>query len=123
MKTRLIWYDCRLNENKSSFWVECTDEEVKRCIMPFVTGNQSELELSILQNSGYSKINKNENEQIYCNFFLISYDYQCIKSYEWVVPYSGMWNAGNPFREIEVVDIQGLEELQGIYENLNVSKR
>lgn len=118
MKTRLIWYNCSLNENKSSFWVECTDEEVERCIIPFVTGNRSELELSIIQNKGYSKINKNENEQIFCNFFLISTDYHCIKSYDWVMPYAGMWNAGNPFREIDVVDFQSLENLKGIYNKI-----
>ncbi len=119
MKTRLIWHDCKLNDHKNSFWVECTDEEVSRCILPYVIDKKDELVLEININRGFSKINKNLNEQIFCNFFLISTDYKCIKSYGWVMPYSGMWNAGNPFREINVVDFHSLEELQGIFEKLD----
>lgn len=118
MKTRLIWHDCKLNDNKNSFWVECTDEEVNRCIMPHVIDNKDELKIEIERNRGYSRINKNLNEQVFCNFFLISADLKFIKSYGWVMPYSGMWNAGNPFREIGVIDFNCLEELKGIEGNL-----
>ena len=119
MKTRLIWHDCKLNDDKNSFWVECTDEEVARCILPYVLEKKDELMIVIERNKGFSQINKNLNEQVFCNFFLISTDYKCIKSYDWVLPYGGMWNAGNPFKEINSVDFQSLDELQGIYDKLD----
>ena len=114
MKTRLIWRKCSLNRNRDSFWVECTDEEVTNCILPFVKESKEELIEEIKIKRGYSRINENLNEQIFCNFFLISVDCKFIKSYEWVMPYGGMWNAGNPFRKIAVTDFNGLEELQDI---------
>ena len=122
MKTSLIWHDCLLNDGKDSFWVECTDEEVTHCILPFVNGEKDEHLEEIERNRGHSLINKNLNEQIFCNYFLISTDCTQIKSFDWVMPYGGMWNAGNPFREIDVVDFHSLDELQRIYNNLNFSK-
>jgi hypothetical protein len=86
--------------------------------MPHVIDNKDELKIEIERNRGYSRINKNLNEQVFCNFFLISADLKFIKSYGWVMPYSGMWNAGNPFREIGVIDFNCLEELKGIEGNL-----
>lgn len=118
MKTRLIWHNCKLNDNKNSFWVECTDDEVAKDILPFVSEKKDELLQEIEQNRGYSLINRNENERIFCNFFLISTDCNFIKSYIWQMPYAGMWGAYNPFREIEVIDFNALEELEEIYEKL-----
>lgn len=115
MKTRLIWHKCKLNDDKDSFWIECTDDEVIKSIMPFVNVNNVGIVQEVEQNRGHSKINTNENERIFCNFFLISTDYKCIKSYRWVMPYSGMWNGYSPFEEIEVVDFNSLEDLKGIY--------
>ena len=120
MKTRLIWHECSLNDYKNSFWVECTDEEVAKCILPNVCEKKDELVLEINRNRGFSKINKNLNEQIFCNFFLISTDYSQIKSYAWVMPFGGMWNAGNPFREINVVDFHSLDELKRIYDKFPI---
>lgn len=118
MKTRLIWRNCWLNEDNDSFWVECTDEEVTRCILPYVIDKKKELLTQVKNNRGDSKINENQKEQVFCNFFLISTDCKHIKSYEWQMPYSGMWNAENPFREIDVADFQTLGELKEIWSRI-----
>ena len=109
MKVRIICKECFINEGKDLFWVECTDIEVDEKILPLKS--DEEFIQKIKMNRGYSKINPNENEKIYCNFFLISADLHFIESYNWVYPYSGMWNAGNPFIEIEPIEIYSLEEL------------
>jgi hypothetical protein len=118
MKTRLICPKCILNDHKDSFWVECTDEEVIQCILPFVADKKDELIEQVNIYRGHSKINENQNEHIYCNFFLISTDLKEIKSYDWVMPYGGMWNGGNPFRSIEVVDFYSLEELKVMWKKV-----
>jgi hypothetical protein len=120
MKTRLIWRNCSLNDFITSFWVECTDEEVTQCILSLVKEKKEEFVEEIKNKRGYSLINKNLNEQVFCNFFLISVDCKFIKSYEWQMPYSGMWNAGNPFREFEVIDFNNLKELKVIQENIRI---
>lgn len=117
MKTRILSQNCILN-NKDSFWVECTDDEVTNCILPFVKENREEFIQEIIANKGHSLINKNANEQIFCNFFLVSTDRSKINSYDWVMPYSGLWNAGNPFRQIDVVDFNSLDELEMIWNRL-----
>ncbi len=118
MKTRLIWRRCWISNNKNCFWIECTDEEVSNCILGHVDEKKDKLLQEINRNRGHSLINKNINEQIYCNFFLISTDLKNIQSYAWQMPYGGMWNASNPFREIDVVDFHGLNELKRIYREL-----
>jgi hypothetical protein len=112
MKIRIFCKDCFINEGKGLFWIECTDNEVIEKILP----HKSDKEFidKVKMNKGSSKINPNENEKIYCNFFLISTDLHFIESYNWVYPYGGMWNAGNPFVEIEPLEINDLEELNKI---------
>lgn len=82
MKTRLIW-------------VECTDQEVKDNILPLKSDADFIKEVEF--NRGPSKINKNLNDAIYCNFFLVSVHLKDILSFNWVYPYAGMWNFENPF--------------------------
>ncbi len=95
MKTKLIWRNCDLNKNKDSFWVECTEEDVTNNILPFVQNDRENLLKEIDDNKGASKMV--ENESAFKNFFLISFDSKIIKSFQWQMPYSGLWNAGNPF--------------------------
>lgn len=118
MKTRLIWRKSWYNNDKDSFWIECTDQEVVDNILPLKSDPEFLEEMK--RNKGASKINKNENENIFCNFFLISTDLKDIKSANWVYPYAGMWNASNPFREIEVIDFDNLEDLQEAFNKIEV---
>ncbi len=119
MRTRLIWKDCEINKNITSFWVECKDEEVIREILPSLKEYNNQFFKDIKNNRGRSKISKDKYDIDFCNFFLISIDYQHIKSFGWVMPYSGMWNARNPFEEFTVIDFNELSQLQDIYNNLN----
>lgn len=116
MKTRLIWRKSWINNYKDSFWIECTDQEVISNILP-LKSDYDFLE-RIKENKEPSKLNKNENEKIFCNYFLISTDLKDILSYNWFYPYGGMWNANNPFEEIEVIDFDNLKELQNIFDRL-----
>ena len=116
MKTRLIWKESRINNNKDSFWVECTNDEVIEKILPLKSDEDFINEIN--RNIGHSTINRNENENIYCNFFLVSTDLKDIKSFRWVYPYSGQWNAYNPFEEIEMVEFYNLDELDELYRKI-----
>lgn len=110
MKTRLKWDNCRLHNYKTSFWVECTDEEVKKYILPL--SKQEEFENEVEINRGENLIFKNQSE--YCNFFLVSYDCSHISSYPWQMPFSGLWNGYNPFTEFDVIEFNNLNELKTI---------
>lgn len=118
MITRLIWRESWINKDKDSFWVECTDQEVIDNILPLKSDADFLKEIEF--NRGSSRINENLNERIYTSFFLISVDLTEILSFNWVYPYAGMWNAGNPFEEIELVNFDNLEQLQGIFEELKL---
>ena len=121
MKTRLIWRESWYNNDNDSFWVECTDQEVVDKIMPLKF--DSEFLTEIKENAGHSLINQNENENIFRNFFLVSIDLKDIKSFNWVYPYSGMWNAGNPFEKIDVVDFENMGDLKNIFSKLHIKKQ
>jgi len=90
--------------------VECTDEEVRNKILPY--RSDKDFLDAIERKIGYCKVNPNENERIYTNFFLVSVDMKNIQSFGWVYPYSDQWNAYNPFSEIEVLNFDELEELK-----------
>lgn len=110
MKTRLFWRKSWLNNNKDSFWIECTDEEVVTNIIPL--RSDPEFLNEIEHNKGPSRINKNKNDRKYQNFFLVSTDLKNIISSFWVYPYSGMWNASNPFERITPIDFDDLTKLK-----------
>lgn len=120
MKTRLIWRESWMNNKKDSFWVECTDQEVVDNILPLKSDADFMKEINF--NREPSKINKNLNEAIYTNFFLVSVDLKNILSFNWVYPYAGMWNAANPFEEIEVADFDRLEQLQEMFKEIELKK-
>ena len=101
MITKLMWPKCDLMDDKNSFWVGCTDDEVIKQIIPHLTGNDEMKIESIKNNRGPAKIEEMQDEVMYTNFFLISSDGININSYSWYMPYSGLWNACNPFRMID----------------------
>ncbi len=67
MKSRLIWRNSWYNNEKDSFWIECTDQEVIDHILPLKSDPDFLQEIE--RNMGPSGINKNQNEVIFCNFF------------------------------------------------------
>jgi len=119
MKTRLIWKDCRLNDDKDSFWIECTDNELAEYILPLIK-DDDELKEEISFNRGFCKFEG--YDQSYCNFLLISFDLVNIKSYTWQMPYSGQWNGSCPFEEFNVIDFNNLVELEAISFKLKALK-
>lgn len=121
MITRLIWRESWINKEKDSFWVECTDQEVIDNILPlkFDADFLKEIEF----NRGPSEINKNLNERIYTNFFLVSVDLTEILSFNWVYPYAGMWNAANPFEEIELISLEKLDQLESIFGEIELKEQ
>lgn len=117
MRTRLIWTNCEINNNITSFWVECSDEEVINEILPSLKEYSNQFFEDLKNNRGLNTISKDKSDNNICNFFLISKDCQHIKSFNWVMPYSGMWNASNPFEEFTVIDFDKLNELNKIYKD------
>lgn len=118
MITRLIWRKSWMNNDKDSFWVECTDQEVVGNILPLKSDADFLTEIEF--NREPSKINENLNEAIYTNFFLVSIDLNDILSFNWVYPYAEMWNFSNPFEQIESVNFDSLNELKGIFERIRL---
>jgi hypothetical protein len=118
MIARLIWRESWMNKDKDSFWVECTDQEVIDNILPLKSDADFLTEIEF--NREASLINENLNERIYTNFFLVSVDLTEILSFNWVYPYAGMWNAASPFEEIELVHFDSLEQLEGIFERIEL---
>ena len=103
---------------KNAFWVACTDDEVISQIIPQLDGNIERQIETIKLNRGESKLDENSDEVKYSNFFLISADSSNIISYGWYMPYSGLWNAANPFRMIDKEIMPNLNYLKILEERL-----
>lgn len=110
MKTRLIWKNCPQNDNKDSYWVECTDSDVQDKILPHIKDDIDHIKEEINKNRGVSLIHKEEVNIL--NFFLISCDLAHIKSYSWLMPHSSLWNAYCPFKEFDEIALDSLEDLK-----------
>lgn len=120
MKTRLIWRKCSVCGDKDSLWIECTDEEVAVKIIPNITGDISDFLKTVSQNRGKNILNENPLDVIYTNFFMVSFDSSHIMSYQWLMPYSGQWNAYCPFIQFEPIVFDSLAEIKDIIENIQL---
>lgn len=120
MITRLVWRESWINNEKNSFWVECTDQEVIDNILPLKSDADFLKEIEF--NREPSEINKNLNERIYKNFFLISVDLKDVLSFNWVYPYEGMWNVSNLFEEIELVNFDNLNQLKELFDEIELKE-
>lgn len=120
MITRRVWRESWINNEKDSFWVECTDQEVIDNILPLKSDADFLKEIEF--NREPSEINKNLNERIYKNFFLISVDLKDVLSFNWVYPYEGMWNVSNLFEEIELVNFDNLNQLKELFDEIELKE-
>lgn len=118
MITKIIWPNCRLMDGKNAFWMGCTDDEVSKNILPLLNGNQDRQIEAIKINRGSSTIKEDQEETMYCNYFLISADGTEIISHPWYIPYSGQWNASNPFRWIDIETITSVKELKQLEQEM-----
>lgn len=122
MITKIIWPKCRMMNDKNAFWVGCTDDEVNMKILPLLNGIKENEEIEKISfNRGSSTFEKDQDEMIFTNYFLISADATEILSYDWKLPYAGQWNASNPFRIITKTNITNLDELKLLEESLDKS--
>ena len=121
MKTRLIWKKCNILEKKDAFWIECTDKEVASEIIPLIDENKIKpvfynnsinFHEIIKYNRGSNRLNNNPMDEKLCNFFLVTGDLELIMSERWLFPYSGQWNAYNPFSLIDTIDLKSLVDLK-----------
>jgi len=114
------WPDCTFirgswgGRKVDSFWVECTPEEIKAQIMPRI-GVKTKKELYAVQQQEQGErghIDPDIPIHRYPNiFFLIARDLTSIHPMPSIYPFSSMWNAYNPFVEIETREIADLAEL------------
>lgn len=123
MIVKLLWPKCRLMDYKNAFWVACTDDEVISQIIPQLDGNIERQIEAIKFNRGANNNKEYADELKYNNFFLISADSANIISYGWYMPYSGLWNASNPFLMIEKMIIPNLNYLKILEERLEKEGR
>jgi|GEM_PF-679254 len=138
MIVQLICPDCNgfgMDESmgpQDIFWVECRYDEAVKVVMPWVKSKQTEKAEKIAAEieRNYRLLSEkpggkhtNNLWKKGCVYFLISRRLDLIKPMAHYFPYSGMWNAYNPFRKIFPQMIYGLEEVPGIVaEPLNIKE-
>lgn len=113
----MFWPECEFINGKwsntpiDSFWVECTEEEAKAKVYPYLSAeekNNMQKNITTIKPGNFAGINT-ENY-----YFLVSKDLQSIMSFPWFYPYSGQWGAYCPFRKIDEIEISNLEEIKQI---------
>ncbi len=119
MKIKLYWPKCNLcfkdiefNGNDALF-LECSLEEAKEQLFHYLTDGQIDQCLR-----GYNPISNPgqfefgiETDKV-C--FLITKDQKLLLPEPWYFPYTGQWNAYNPFRKIKETEIKEIGELSDL---------
>ena len=106
---RLYWPNCSRygTSPMDYFWVECTFDEAESQIFPLLT---EDVKRKSIQNGKRKFCIYGTKMPEYC--FLISADRSRILSFPPYYPYSGQWNAYNPFRKSKPqLNIQTLDNL------------
>lgn len=102
MLTRVVWpgYAESGTAPVDAFWVECTEKEARLLLRP---GED-------LPQPGCLP-----GEQTQTYGFLVARDGRFCKPMPWVYPYSGLWNAYNPFRQLDTpVKLDSIAQLESI---------
>jgi hypothetical protein len=102
MLIRFVWPDCAHHSDKpvDAFWVECDEGEARRLLSPGAD----------LPRPGAPS---GAEQAAYC--FLIARDRRFVQPMPWTYPYSGLWNAYNPFRTLPFpISIDSLTELEHV---------
>jgi hypothetical protein len=119
VKIKLYWPKCNLcfkdiefNGNDALF-LECSLEEAKEQLFHYLTDGQIDQCLR-----GYNPISNPgqfefgiETDKV-C--FLITKDQKLLLPEPWYFPYTGQWNAYNPFRKIKETEIKEIGELSDL---------
>lgn len=119
MKIILYWPDCNLLDGQwvkdgiDSYWVECTYEEAKKSVFPYLSPDQIGNSKKYWDQRG-SK-NNDTNIDIGRLCYLVSKDLKSIVPFPWYYPYSGQWNGYCPFIEIKELNIKELRNLSNIF--------
>ena len=118
MKVRLVWPDYRVPGNTepvTAFWVECSEGEAREQILPLLSDEDrkkfEERRSLYRMPEGYPAWGDAGSL-----FFLVSRTLSFAFFEPWQMPYSGLWNAYCPLREIEVREIGFVEEIRQLEE-------
>ena len=115
MKIKLIWPQYKfvsdeMKLNDDALFLECSLEETKKQIFEFLTDEQIK---EILRS--YRPIQNQEHLEFGIETdkicFLVSKDLTVFLPRPWFFPYSGQWNAYNPFRKIKEIEIKDISEI------------
>lgn len=131
MNIKLVWPNCNdfgLDSNGGPddvFWVECDYDEAMEMVLPHIKRRYPDTVDRIAEEmkSYYQKSTDSQKNHVWkqgCIYFLISKNLNIIKPMPYYYPYSGQWNAYNPFRSIYPQTICYLDELE--YVNITVLK-
>jgi len=113
MLVRFFWPNCNLIDDDSSvgyFWVECTKEEAVEHVFPMLSKHSQSESINWANREGIESNPKHD----YC--YLVSPDVSHIIAKPVFFPFSGQWNAFNPFRDLpDTYHITSLDDLQKIH--------
>jgi hypothetical protein len=115
MIIKLFWPECKYfsgewsNTKIDSYWIECTLEEAKNKVFPYLLPEKIEESLKNWDPKEQQSLLKHINRNLLC--FLISKDLKSIEPLPWFYPYSGQWGAYCPFNDMKEVHIDELIEL------------
>jgi len=117
MKIKLYWPKCNFfwaskRDEIDSFWVECTVREAAHKVFPLLSKKK------IIESCISWEPSNPEKKSIFFETdrlcFLISKDLKTIEPCAWYYPHAGQWNGYCPFREIDEIDINNLNEIPNI---------
>lgn len=119
MKIKLYWPNCELDISGGGFngndalFLECSFEEAKEYLFDQLTEdqvNQCLRDYDSHPNPGQLEYGIETNK--IC--FLITQSRKVFFPEPWYFPYSGQWNAYNPFLRIKEIEIKDLNELSEV---------
>jgi hypothetical protein len=118
LEIKLYWPNCNYHNKKwgqkkiDSFWVECSFEEAKREVFPYLTTEEKEQTMENWRPKEEGLQGNPKRRDCLC--YLISKDLKSVSSFPWYYPYSGHWNAYCPFQEMKKIEIKELTEISNI---------
>ena len=122
----MYWPNCILDCKDAKFngedalFLECNPEEVKEQLFDLLTENQIELCLR-KYNPCPDPMQLEFGIETNKICFLITKNRKVILPCSWYFPYSGQWNAYNPFRKIKEIEIKDINELSDIIVKVEVN--
>ncbi len=110
---------CRPKDNQ--FWIGCSEEEAKSIFLPKLSPRNKKLYFEIIENTKRMTqeywdmvMEVLETEEKFYAYFNVSRDLSICFPQKPHFPFANMWNAYSPFRKIDQITINSLDELKSL---------